>query len=72
MREISDMDLYHLCRNRPVCNPDRRHSISVVWPARPATAYDRKRDKVFAQADAANNAAQGYVDELNAQRFLKG
>jgi hypothetical protein len=75
--ELKDnLAIYHLCRTRPVFNPDRCHSLSIVWPARPASVpaiplneYERERDKVFARNDAANCArAKMFADELNAKR----
>ena len=75
MNEISNMVLYHICRNRPVCNPNRHRSLSVVWPGLPASVpaipfheYERAIGDTFRFSNAANKRTEEYLDSLNCQR----
>jgi len=54
--EIKNMDCYNLFRNRPGYLNRRRHSQSVVWPAR---------------INGDNTNVEEYIRHLNCQRRLR-
>jgi len=65
MNEITNTHLFDIFRDRAYHNTCCR-SRSIVWP-RP-TDYDTTKQRVFANADAANRRVENYIDELNSQR----
>jgi hypothetical protein len=73
MYKISSMALYDLCRNRPVCDCQRRRDVSIAFPG----IYQESCDSLHNQLSAIShqidrtvtriNMVQVFVSERNAQ-----